>query len=93
MKSQTRYFVSVVAAACVAKLAAAQDIDLHVPPSDPVGAEVAKMAAKDQRDVERFFHGDLKMQTTDPSMSGGGRNALLMYKTAADTAAYVAYQP
>jgi hypothetical protein len=43
--------------------------------------------------IRAFVNGDLKMQTTDPTMSGGGRNALLTYKTAADNAEYVAYQP
>jgi hypothetical protein len=43
--------------------------------------------------IRAFVNGDLRIQTTDPTMSGGGRNALLMYKTAADAATYVAYQP
>ena len=43
--------------------------------------------------IRAFVNGDLKIQTTDPTRSGGGRNALLMYKTAADTFSWVAYQP
>jgi hypothetical protein len=38
-------------------------------------------------------NGDLKIQTTDSTLSGGGRNALLMYKTAAEWESYIAYQP
>ena len=43
--------------------------------------------------IRAFVNGDLKIQTTDPTMSGGGGHALLMYKTAADTFSHVAYQP
>ncbi len=44
-------------------------------------------------DIRAFVNGDVKIQARDPTISGGGRNALLMYKTAADAASYVAYQP
>ena len=44
-------------------------------------------------DIRAFVNGDLKIQARDSTMSGGGGNALLMYKTAADAASYVAYQP
>jgi hypothetical protein len=45
------------------------------------------------KNIRAFVNGDLKMQVTDSTLTGGGRNALLMYKTAADAASYVAYQP
>jgi hypothetical protein len=45
------------------------------------------------KDIRAFVNGDLKLQVVDSSVTGGGRNALLMYKTAADAASYVAYQP
>ena len=44
-------------------------------------------------DIRAFVNGDVKIQARDSTISGGGRNALLMYKTAADAASYVAYQP
>jgi hypothetical protein len=43
--------------------------------------------------IRAFVDGDLKIQTTDSTLSGGGRNAILMYKTAADWESYIAYQP
>ena len=45
--------------------------------------------------IRAYVNGDLKIETTDSTLSagGGGRNALLMYKTAADVFSYVAYQP
>jgi hypothetical protein len=45
--------------------------------------------------IRAYVNGDLKIETTDPALSGsgGGRNALLMYRTAADVQSYVAYQP
>jgi hypothetical protein len=43
--------------------------------------------------IRAFVNGDLKIQTTDPTMTGGGRNALLMYKTEANIFSYMAYQP
>lgn len=45
------------------------------------------------KQIRAFVNGDLKIQVNDSTLSGGGRNALLMYKTAADAASYVAYQP
>jgi hypothetical protein len=38
-------------------------------------------------------NGELKIQSADATLSGAGRNALLMYKTSADVFNYVAYQP
>lgn len=43
--------------------------------------------------IRAFVNGDLKIQTRDASISGGGRNAMLMYKAAADWQSYIAYQP
>ena len=43
--------------------------------------------------IRAYVNGDLRIQTRDSTLSGGGRNALLMYKTAADFASYIAYQP
>ncbi len=43
--------------------------------------------------IRAYVNGNLRIQTRDSTRSGGGRNALLMYKTAADFASYVAYQP
>jgi hypothetical protein len=44
--------------------------------------------------IRVYVNGDLKIETTDPSLSGSfGRNALLMWKTAADVESYIAYQP
>lgn len=41
-----------------------------------------------------FVNGDLKIEVVDDTLRGrSGRNALLMYKTAADVESYVAYQP
>jgi len=34
-----------------------------------------------------------RIQTTDATLSGGGRSAMLMYKAAADRESYIAYQP
>jgi hypothetical protein len=45
-----------VAAVCLASVAAAHDIDLHVSPVDPRGAELAGIASRGQRQVEKFFH-------------------------------------
>jgi hypothetical protein len=45
--------------------------------------------------IRAYVNGDLRIETTDSALSGGGsgRNALLMWKTAADVDSYVAYQP
>jgi hypothetical protein len=43
--------------------------------------------------IRAFVNGDLKIQTRDSTLSGGGKNAMLMYKTAADWESYIAYQP
>ena len=43
--------------------------------------------------IRAYVNGELKIETTDSTLSGGGRNALLMWKTAADLESYVAYQP
>jgi hypothetical protein len=45
--------------------------------------------------IRAYVNGDLKIETTDSTLSagGGGRNALLMWKTAAEIESYVAYQP
>ena len=45
------------------------------------------------KNIRAFVNGDLKIQTTDSTMSGGGGQALLMYKTAADTLSQVTYRP
>jgi len=44
--------------------------------------------------IRAYVNGDLRIETTDSALSSGsGRNALLMWKTAADVESYVAYQP
>ncbi len=43
--------------------------------------------------IRAYVNGDLRIQTRDSTLSGGGRSALLMYKTAADFGSYIAYQP
>jgi hypothetical protein len=43
--------------------------------------------------IRAYVDGDLKISATDATISGGGRNAILTYKTAADFWWYVAYQP
>jgi hypothetical protein len=43
--------------------------------------------------IRAFVNGDVKIQATDSTISGGGRNAMLMYKTMADWMSYIAYQP
>jgi hypothetical protein len=43
--------------------------------------------------IRAYVNGDLKISAKDPAMTGGGRNALLMYKAAADFVTVVAYQP
>jgi hypothetical protein len=45
--------------------------------------------------IRAYVNGDLKIDILDSTLTtlGGGRNALLMYKTAADVWSYVAYQP
>ena len=44
--------------------------------------------------IRGYVNGNLRIETTDSALSGSsGRNALLMYKTAADVDWYVAYQP
>jgi hypothetical protein len=44
--------------------------------------------------IRAFVNGDLKIEQTLPALSGSsGRNALLMWKTAADVESYIAYQP
>jgi hypothetical protein len=55
MKICRSAFVLFLAAACLGKVAAARDIDLAVAPADPTRTEVARMADKGRRDVERFF--------------------------------------
>jgi hypothetical protein len=54
MKNFSRTWL--LAAASLARIAAAHDIDLKVPPADPTGAGIAKMLDKGQRQVEAFFH-------------------------------------
>jgi hypothetical protein len=44
-------------------------------------------------DIRAYVNGDLKISARDPTMTGGGKNAILMYKTAADFYHYIAYQP
>jgi len=44
-------------------------------------------------DIRAYVNGDLKISAKDPNMTGGGKNAILMYKTAADVYHYIAYQP
>ena len=45
--------------------------------------------------IRAYVNGDLKIEILDSTLSAvaGGRNALLMCKTAADVLSYVAYQP
>jgi hypothetical protein len=45
--------------------------------------------------IRAYVNGDLKIETSDSALGDGrgGRNALLMWKTAADVESYVAYQP
>jgi hypothetical protein len=43
--------------------------------------------------IRVFVNGDLKIQIADSTLSGGGRNAMLMYKTAADWESYIVHQP
>jgi hypothetical protein len=44
--------------------------------------------------IRAYANGDLKIEQTIPALSGSsGRNALLMYKMAADVESYIAYQP
>jgi hypothetical protein len=43
--------------------------------------------------IRVHVNGDLRIQLNDSTLSGGGRNGMLMYKTAADWESYVAYQP
>jgi hypothetical protein len=45
--------------------------------------------------IRAYVNGELKIETLESTLSegGGGRNALLMNKTAADVFSYVAYQP
>ena len=45
--------------------------------------------------IRAYVNGELKIETLDSTLSegGGGRNALLMNKTAADVFSYAAYQP
>ena len=43
--------------------------------------------------IRAYVNGELRIQVAESTLSGGGRNALLMYKTAADFDSYVAYQP
>lgn len=45
------------------------------------------------KDIRAFVNGEIKIQIRDSTLTGGGRNALMMYKTAADAASYIAYQP
>jgi hypothetical protein len=44
-------------------------------------------------DIRAYVNGDLKISAKDQNMTGGGTNAILMYKTAADFYHYIAYQP
>ena len=43
--------------------------------------------------IRAFVNGDLKIQFSEPTMSGVGRNGMLMYRAAADWESYIAYQP
>jgi hypothetical protein len=43
--------------------------------------------------IRVHVNGTLKIQMNDSTLSGGGRNGMLMYKAAADWLSYVAYQP
>jgi hypothetical protein len=44
--------------------------------------------------IRAFVNGDLRIERTIPELSGSyGRNALLLWKTAADVESYIAYQP
>ena len=43
--------------------------------------------------IRVHVNGDLKIQTNDSTLSGGGRSGMLMYKAAADWESFVAYQP
>jgi hypothetical protein len=44
--------------------------------------------------IRAFVNGGLKFEFTDATLAGRqGRNALLMWKTAADVESYVAYEP
>ena len=45
--------------------------------------------------IRAYVNGELKIERLDSTLSegGGGRNALLMNKTAADVFSYAAYQP
>jgi hypothetical protein len=43
--------------------------------------------------IRAFVNGDLKVQVIDSAVIGSGRNAMIMYKAAADYADYFAYQP
>jgi hypothetical protein len=44
-------------------------------------------------DIRAYVNGDLKISARNPTITGGGKNAILMYKTAADFYHYIAYQP
>jgi hypothetical protein len=43
--------------------------------------------------IRAFVNGELKVQLTDPAAIGFGRNAMIMYKAAADYTDYFVYQP
>ena len=44
--------------------------------------------------IRAYVNGDLRIETSASSLAGsGGRNALLLSKTAADVESYIAYQP
>jgi pectate lyase len=43
--------------------------------------------------IRAFVNGELKVQVTDPAVIESGRNAMIMYKAAADYTDYFAYQP
>jgi hypothetical protein len=43
--------------------------------------------------LRAFVNGELKIETSDANVIGSGRNAMIMYKAAADYTDYFAYQP
>ncbi|HTU66441.1 MAG TPA: hypothetical protein VMF52_10870, partial [Steroidobacteraceae bacterium] len=45
------------------------------------------------KDIRAYVDGELRISTKDPTMTGGGRSGLLMYKTAADWYHFISYQP
>jgi hypothetical protein len=43
--------------------------------------------------IRAFVNGELKVQVTDLSAIGSGRNAMIMNKAAGDCTDYIGYQP